>query len=149
MNQKRAVLISIRPEGCDKIRNGTNTLVLRKSRPKQEPPFTCYIYQSGDYVPAYNTESPFAGLYEPGAVIGEFTCDYIMRHCEMANADLAEQRSGVKREKIRKYAKNGEVFGWHIDDLKIYPKPLPLKEIGVKRAPQSWYYVPDRRPKHG
>lgn len=148
MNQKRAVLISIRREWCDMIRNGTKTLELRKSRPKQEPPFTCYIYESGEYVPAYMGGS-YAGLYQPGKVIGEFTCDCIMRHCEMANIDLAEQGSGVKREKIRKYAKNGEVFGWHIEDLKIYPKPLPLKEIGVKRAPQSWYYVPDRRPEHG
>ena len=144
MKTKNAIVISIRPDWCDYIRDGRKTLELRKSQPKQEPPFTCYIYQSGEYVPAYN-QSRYAGCYQPGAVIGEFTCDYILRHCEMANADLAEQRSMMKRENILKYAKRGEVYGWHIKDLVIFPTPKPLREFGLRRAPQSWCYVPEKR----
>lgn len=35
-----------------------------------------------------------------GKVIGEFVCDYILQRCEMANADIAEQQSCVRREDI-------------------------------------------------
>ena len=40
----KAVMISIRPEWCEKIASGKKTVEVRKSRPKLEPPFKCYIY---------------------------------------------------------------------------------------------------------
>ena len=40
----KAVLISIRPEWCEKIINGQKTIEERKTRPKMNPPFKCYIY---------------------------------------------------------------------------------------------------------
>ena len=148
--QKNAIVISIRSEWCDLIKDGRTTLELRKSRPKQEPPFRCYIYESGEYVPAYMVESKYAGCYQPGSVIGEFTCDYILRHCEKENIDIAESESCMKREKILKYAKRGEVYGWHVRDLKIYQKPKRLKEAtGLKHAPQSWCYAAERKPDNG
>ena len=76
-----------------------------------------------------------------GKVIGEFVCDYILSHCEMANADLAEQQSCVRREDIYRYSGGKEVFGWHISDLVIYDKPKQLSEFNINRAPQSWCYV--------
>lgn len=46
----KAVLISIRPQWCEKIFNGQKTIEVRKTRPKMEPPFKCCIYctQSAD-----------------------------------------------------------------------------------------------------
>jgi hypothetical protein len=58
----KAVLISIRPEWCEKIINGQKTIEVRKTRPKMNPPFKCYIYKCGN-----------------GKVIGEFLCDEISK----------------------------------------------------------------------
>ena len=40
----KAVLISIRPKWCEKIANGNKTIEVRKTRPKMDTPFKCYIY---------------------------------------------------------------------------------------------------------
>ena len=40
----KAVLISIRQEWCERIINGQKTIEVRKTRPKMDTPFKCYIY---------------------------------------------------------------------------------------------------------
>ena len=40
----KAVLISIRPKWVEKIVNGEKTIEVRKTRPKMNTPFKCYIY---------------------------------------------------------------------------------------------------------
>lgn len=40
----KSVLISIRPKWCELIASGEKTIEVRKTRPKLEPPFRCYIY---------------------------------------------------------------------------------------------------------
>ena len=40
----QAVLISIRPKWCEKIIGGEKTIEVRKTRPKLQTPFKCYIY---------------------------------------------------------------------------------------------------------
>ena len=40
----KSVLISIRPKWCEKIASGDKTIEVRKTRPKIETPFKCYIY---------------------------------------------------------------------------------------------------------
>lgn len=42
----KSVLISIRPKWCEKIVNGEKTIEVRKTRPKLQTPFKCYIYHS-------------------------------------------------------------------------------------------------------
>lgn len=77
----KSVLISIRPEWCEKIASGQKTIEVRKTRPKIETPFKCYIYCTKDGDPfgyqifAY-TESGIKGICT-GKVIGEFICDRI------------------------------------------------------------------------
>ena len=71
----KAVMISIRPEWCEKIASGEKTVEVRKTRPKIEPPFRCYIYctvgdgATGDILPNSGVTC--------GKVIGEFVCDKI------------------------------------------------------------------------
>ena len=69
----KAVLISIRPEWCEKIASGQKTIEVRKNRPKIETPFKCYIYESHGDKEYYKT------FHEKtiGKVIGEFVCDRI------------------------------------------------------------------------
>lgn len=42
----KSVLISIRPKWCEFIANGKKTVDVRKTRPKLDTPFKCYIYVS-------------------------------------------------------------------------------------------------------
>ena len=44
----KAVLISIRPKWCEKIMTGQKTIEVRKTRPKMDTPFKCYIYKCGN-----------------------------------------------------------------------------------------------------
>ncbi len=96
----KVVLISIRPKWCEKIYSGEKTIEVRKTRPKLETPFKCYIYctkakerligilKDGDenYGEIYHGKSVFIKLDEGSVcdmwgkrqkVIGEFTCDSI------------------------------------------------------------------------
>ena len=81
----RAVLISIKPKWCEKIANGEKTIEVRKSRPKLETPFKCYIYMAMGGVPKVIHTKDFKtkSIYEVqpntanGRVIGEFVCDRI------------------------------------------------------------------------
>lgn len=88
----KAVLISIRPQWCQKIANGEKTIEVRKTRPKLQPPFKCYIYCTRDKHLAFmqnqtgtnliacmdvETAIPVGGFVGNGKVIGEFTCDWI------------------------------------------------------------------------
>lgn len=40
----KEVLISIQPKWCELIANGTKTVEVRKTKPKLNTPFKCYIY---------------------------------------------------------------------------------------------------------
>lgn len=88
----KAVLISIRPEWCEKIINGQKTIELRKTRPKMDTPFKCYIYCTAgrpdlnipisnerlmrDYLETGSMKSMTCQLGN-GKVIGEFTCNRV------------------------------------------------------------------------
>lgn len=174
----KAIMLSIRPKWCEKIIMGRKTMELRKSVPKLEVPFKCYIYCTSGHpyisVKGGNLDRDTVRTNTVGRcngkVIGEFVCDYILQRCEMANADIAEQQSCVRREDIYfKYSEEGKhyIYGWHISGLKIYDMPRDLSEFrratdpcdschaeytwectdckkfggNIKRPPQSWCYV--------
>lgn len=90
----KAILISIQPKWCELIASGKKTIEVRKTRPKIETPFKCYIYCSKGKTFLYknpNNGELFldsnggyrGGDYEDrfltGKVIGEFVCDRIIR----------------------------------------------------------------------
>ena len=66
----KAVLISIRPEWVEKIARGEKTVEVRKTRPKLDTPFKCYIYCTQG-----NDARRLRGSW--GKVIGEFICDRV------------------------------------------------------------------------
>lgn len=141
MNEK-AVLLSIQPKWCGLIASGKKTIEVRKTRPKIETPFKVYIYCTNDKKNHFWTGKRYSYADERshnafdkdgnGKVIGEFICDAIISHCEMANADIAEQRGCIRREQLFEYANGTELYGWHISDLKIYnDQPKELSEFGA------------------
>lgn len=142
----KSVLISIQPKWCELIANGKKTVEVRKTKPKLETPFKANIYCTKNKDTLWildKTEreyhSKIASIFTAkavggatkanGKVIGEFICDYVLGHCEMANADIAEYESCVSREDILKYSNGKEVFGWHISDLVIYDKPREVERL--------------------
>mgnify|MGYP000964529545 CR=1 FL=1 len=82
----KAVMLSIRPKWAEKIANGEKTIEVRKTRPKLDTPFKCYIYCTlqgcneffrvdlGGDVAKWN-RGKWAD--RKGKIIGEFTCDRI------------------------------------------------------------------------
>lgn len=92
----KAVLISIQPQWCEKIASGEKTLEIRKTKPKLQTPFKCYIYctnakTNGDFILCKSEEvSELFGYNKAvginkgfakkediklkGKVIGEFVC---------------------------------------------------------------------------
>ena len=153
----KAVLISIHPEWCEKIINGEKTIEVRKTRPKLDTPFKCYIYCTLPKYPhedVIRTDYPKPQFYGGGKVIGEFTCDRIYELAPLNHApDDVERQACLTREEIVQYLK-GIGYGWHITGLRIYNKPRKLSEFtglrdtkfgavpyDIKRAPQSWCYV--------
>lgn len=153
---EKATLISIHPKWVDKILNGKKTIEVRKTRPKIETPFKCYIYMTaGGYewqkepfstavIPPqyeYGTKEMYNGAQ---TVVAEFTCDRI---CTIAYtmdglADVVDcETSGLSPADFIEYGKGKPLYGWHISGLKVYDKPKKLEDFGLKRPPQSWCYV--------
>lgn len=170
-----AVLISIHPEWCEKIASGQKTMEVRKTRPKLETPFKCYIYctkghnealwrYQGEYY--YDTQFPNERPNTANSkVIGEFVCDSI--RCfdvpypafqSKMDKQILEQ-SCLTYYQLHRYAYHEKLYGWHISDLVIYDKPKELSEfrglrktkfglepVRLNRPPQSWCYVEEVTP---
>ena len=134
----KAVLLSIRPKWVEKIANGEKTIEVRKTRPKLDTPFKCYIYCTlqgcneffrvdlGRDVAKWN-RGKWAD--RKGNVIGEFICDRIYELAPLNHApDDIEKQACLTREEIVNYLK-GTGYGWHISDLRIYDTPKELIEF--------------------
>ncbi len=168
----KTVLISIRPKWCEKIISGEKTIEVRKTRPKMDMPFKCYIFRSVQ-----------------GGVIGEFVCDDIFERIVRVEASCEPPKycicdwnmdctpldtlladACLTKDELEKYLDGGVGYGWHISNLKIYDTPRKLSEFKglckvesdccacpyynyskmdcdgrtIKRPPQSWRYVEDQ-----
>ncbi len=102
----KSVMISIKPKWCELIASGRKTIEVRKSSPKLEAPFKCYIYCTQARIPIRDSgrilmyeddlaltnrwdqgklvENPCGTMMEGefslnGKVIGEFVCDEVLQ----------------------------------------------------------------------
>nr|DAW34354.1 MAG TPA: hypothetical protein [Caudoviricetes sp.] len=171
MKTEKAVLISIRPKWCEKIASGEKIIEVRKTRPKLQPPFKCYIYctKGGVALGAWGKH---------GKVIGEFTCDGIYKletrspgESYFVAGEGKPTTNRVARESclgladMHRYLQSKTGYGWHISGLEIYDAPKELVEFEslyecdecgakwasecnacrdnrkIKREPRSWCYV--------
>ncbi len=148
----KSVLISTRPEWCEKIcheigmdKNGKpiyeKSIEVRKTKPSIPTPFKCYIYcckaksqwRYSSYEGAYeNSEGEI--VYAQQHVIGEFICDKVMfltplglRGFEMHEEIL--KMMCLTNDDLNAYGGLKTLYGWHISDLKIYDKPKELKDF--------------------
>lgn len=159
----KSVLISIQPKWCELIANGKKTIEVRKTKPKIDTPFKCYIYCTntkpylvwgdvfrGDWETEVTSISGYSrkdaeGIWDVfnGKVIGEFVCDHIMPFnsyeimsgCSETSYEELPRATQLSREELLKYCGDGEIYTWHISDLVIYDKPKELSEFIVERYP--------------
>ena len=132
----KSVLISIQPKWCELIASGKKTIEVRKTKPKLETPFKCYIYcTKNTFNIRYSDSAKDWQKNACGKVIGEFLCDYI--------EDFKEFEYGIdvlhRHIKLNACINYGEIYdylgfkkcgyGWHISNLVIYDKPRELSEF--------------------
>lgn len=120
------------------IANGKKTIEVRKTRPKIETPFKCYIYctkDNTDLVPSKiwwkADETGFQHILN-GKVIGEFVCNKFIPYCSarpISDAETVETQACLTRKEVWEYCPAGNPIGWHISELVIYDKPKELSEF--------------------
>lgn len=148
----RAVLISIRPKWCELIASGKKTIEVRKTAPKIDTPFKCYIYctkfHPGDPDSMINLKDR-TSFFMPkcGAVIGEFMCKLIDTYTlhttpnfytdyykTSPNGGLlyavgGDEQTQIPEDELLAYGKGQNIYGWHISDLVIYDEPKKLSDF--------------------
>lgn len=140
----KSVLISIQPKWCELIASGKKTVEVRKTKPKLDVPFKCYIYMTMGKCPkfVYNEKLKKQSIYERepntanGKVIGEFVCDRIYKIYQ-CNSGWVQEYGCISREEFFDYLglpynshfDEKGAFAWHISDLVIYDKPRELSEF--------------------
>ena len=134
-------------------------------------PFKCYIYCTKekwhlleilkDGTEIYGTtyrgkpafiktpSTEYMSTYEQGCVIGEFDCETIeslvrFNRLPDAEPEYCQPLLGstcLTDSELAVYGSKKPLYGWSIKNLIIYPSPVPLASMGLKRPPQSWCYV--------
>ena len=133
----KSVLISIQPKWCELIASGQKTVEVRKTKPKLETPFKCYIYCTKDNTFAEKTLRGFSddgkAIYykaNKGKVIGEFVCDKMLVSFLNNNDGWFVEKGCLTPKEIDEYQGDKAIlYGWYISDLKIYDNPKKLSEI--------------------
>lgn len=153
----KAVMLSIRPKWCEKIVSGEKTIEVRKTHPKMDTPFKCYIYCTiggqdlnipisqerlmRDYLETGSMKSLNCPLGN-GKVIGEFTCgriyeletkahggSYYVKNEDQPTTNFIARQSCLDLKDIHDYLHAQKGYGWHITDLRIYDAPRELSEF--------------------
>ena len=150
-----AILISIQPKWVEKILNSVKTIEIRKTMPKCKLPCKVYIYctkskpilqyfYNWQNYKAISEHSTWAdgrtinvGDYGNGKVVAEFTLNKVEPFSVGSwKCDDIEKMACLSYEEIINYFYKPEEldgnhlkwgYAWHIDELIIYDKPLPLK----------------------
>lgn len=166
-----SILMPIHANWCDLILCGKKTVEMRKTRPKEDPPYRVYMYR---------TLPKRGDIHDgDGRIVGEFICDDIFRAvqtgymgsgmCPTYNIGPNLAAACLTYDELENYGKGRPLFGWHILEAKAYDTPKELKEFhrpctpacnfsnecggsdtaeclfGVARPPQSWMYVEEKK----
>lgn len=163
----KSVLLSIKPKYCELIASGKKTIEVRKTKPKLDTPFKCYIYCTQDFA-NFSTKTKRSEMWlgEPlnsvskgrylgnGMVIGEFVCDKVdeirvvdtelMRYVTVNDkADMfISEETCLSVDELYEYLWTKKGYGFHISDLVIYDNPKELSEF---EKPHEYIYQSYRK----
>ena len=139
----KKILLSTKPDWCEKIANRIKPIEVRKTAP-QEVPFKALIYCTNDrnkildsdgHGEYFISENRFQEKehYYNGKIIGEFICDEIIKFwCEKGiylPTGKLKSDTCLTNAQLYKYGKGEVLYGWHISDLKLYDEPKDLSEF--------------------
>ena len=134
----KSVLISIKPKYCELIANESKTIEVRKTRPKIETPFKCYIYCTHSGVTAKERDRNIYTDFS-GRVMGEFVCDEISGVFQ-CNSGWISENACISQSEFFDYlgipvnthfGYDKFAYGWHISNLVIYDKPKELSDFNM------------------
>lgn len=152
----KAVMLAAQPKWCEKIANEEKKVEVRKTAPKREVPFKCYIYctkstranafhlyinggigrqkfgitghwRSGKKVVEVNPHLP-AYRYNSYLAEGKVIGEFICYSAEWMSMRDCDKACMTLKEAVD-YGKGKKLYAWHISDLKIYDKPKELSEF--------------------
>ncbi len=155
----KAVMISIQPKWCELIASGKKTIEVRKTKPKLDTPFKCYIYctnqkimgelllRNGKLIGQNRGFRETGDIPVAGKVIGEFICDYIDETYPIIFnspdkyiylGDWVKNKANTKNtclslKELSNYGNGKPLYAWHISNLKIYNKPKELSEFCIMK----------------
>ena len=149
MNNK--IIQSIHHEHGENILNGIKRYEIRKTAPKSGNfPYIIYLYE---------TRHPYkgsGGVLFPGegAVIGFYVCKAIIKTnafgAALYKSNTPEEAAARNRiaytaclteKQLTEYAGGKDISVYVVSNPVRFPKPRPLSDFGLTRAPQSWQYL--------
>lgn len=122
----RKIILSIKPQYIEKIKQGAKTVEYRTWKPSCDLPFKVYIYST----------KPI------GLVVGEF----IVKDITAEPIDVlwikTKSIGGIVYDSFRKYFQNSSIgYAFHIEDLTIYNNAKNLYMYGMSKPPQRFRYL--------
>lgn len=138
----KAVMLSLRPQWCEKIFNGSKSIEVRKSRPSLDMPFKVYVYQTKHNGGKAIVSEVLNSVYGGGKVIGSFVCDRV-RLCipfglkgHLLSQEVYREMC-LTKEQLDKYGGLKTLYGWHITEPTLFENP---RELGEFRKPCDFTY---------
>ena len=137
----KSIMLSIQPKWCELIVNGKKTVEVRKTRPKIDVPFKCYIYCTKGSKVEQMCFGKYTCRIGNGKVIGEFVCDDITEihyhdwsgdygvPMDLFFANIFAESTCLNYEELDKYLQGKDGYGWNISNLVIYDEPKELGEF--------------------
>ena len=128
MNEVSVILLSIKPEYCKKIFDGTK---------KYE--FWKHLAQNNvSKIIVYST-------FPEMKVLGEVEVKGTLSMKKTPLWERTKNFAGISREKYRLYFKEStEAHAYILGETTLYDTPVTLETYGIKQAPQSFVYIQEK-----
>ena len=148
----KSVMVSIKPEYCSLIVDTKKTVEVRKTKPKLDTPFKCYIYctksaimdlviKNGksftfQKIPTHVKDQMHESYVANGYIIGEFICDRIHEFQVFENGSVQDwwlgdlDKACLQYNEVAEYVGKGKKgYGWKISNLIVYDSPKELSNF--------------------
>lgn len=136
MNNK--VMLSIHHEYTELIFSGAKTLEIRKAAPRCTGKYIIYMYETKRNGGA----GAVVGFFQSGITVitNGFGTSLNDEDYDKARADFA-RAACLTEEELAEYANGATLYGLTVNTPIRFPRPRPLSDFGLTRAPQSWQYM--------
>ena len=122
----KIALFSIRPEYVEQIFNGTKKFEYRK-QPNRFPISKILIYETAPIM----------------KIVGEVEVEEVLVDTPKAIWEKTKKYSGISKEYyFQYYRRRYAAVAYQLKNVIKYDNPKELSDFGIKRAPQSFCYLP-------